>query len=548
VLCERAKGAVVIEVATRRISAESLRRRFGQDALMLDVTSRGDEPWVRFSPFFPHGDIPVPFSPGVCAASVEGIWQGLKVFERADVDVSKFAVTTMRGIKRSSRQYGAVLGHRAGVAGDRLLPYVEARRSIYLPSYRWVLDHYLRDLVAQLRRLAQDRVVVLLDYTTNCDVDDLSQPLSHACLIKRYIDRTWPTENRIPAASTSLDDPSVPPTMRDRTPSPPDPVDGDGLIHAAQEGVRALRADRKHGASWLSREAARLLARLTSDVPEAETARRLALVRDTARDLAEARPSMAALMNTAARIWQAGVQGPLEAAQQVARMHAEAERLIGAWESAAEEIAINARPLLAGSIFTLSRSGTVEAVLGRLARDDGEGERGVSRVIVAESRPGGEGIVLARALAAPGLDVALVPDAAMGAYIGEASAVVLGADSIRADGGVVNKVGSYPLALVAREAGIPVYALAETLKIAAPDFPLVFEPLEWPELPQSLPSGVTARSVGFELVPAALITAVITEAGVLDRARIAARARGAGEALAAFLAPGNSSSAQENTR
>jgi translation initiation factor 2B subunit (eIF-2B alpha/beta/delta family) len=261
----------------------------------------------------------------------------------------------------------------------------------------------------------------------------------------------------------------------------------------------------------------------------------LALVRDTARELAETRQSMAALANTVARFWQSGVQGTPEPTQQVQRMHAEAARLIVAWAAAAEEIAIIARPLLAGTVFTLSRSGTVEVVLARLAHADGESERRVRRVIVAESRPGGEGLGLARALAATGLDVTIVPDAAVGMFIGEASAVVLGADSIRADGGVVNKVGSYPLALVAREAGIPVYALAEMLKIAAPDFPLVFEPLEWPELPQSLPSGVTARSAGFELVPAALIAAVVTEAGVLDRTQIAVQAQQAGKALAPFL-------------
>ena len=42
-------------------------------ALILDVTSKGEEPWVRFSPFFPHGGIPVPNSPGVFAQSVEGL-------------------------------------------------------------------------------------------------------------------------------------------------------------------------------------------------------------------------------------------------------------------------------------------------------------------------------------------------------------------------------------------------------------------------------------------------------------------------------------------
>jgi len=45
-------------VASHRSSLDSLRRRWG-DGPILDLTSRGSEPWVRFSPFYPHGGIPV---------------------------------------------------------------------------------------------------------------------------------------------------------------------------------------------------------------------------------------------------------------------------------------------------------------------------------------------------------------------------------------------------------------------------------------------------------------------------------------------------------
>ena len=299
-----------------------------------------------------------------------------------------------------------------------------------------------------------------------------------------------------------------------------------------------VRLDREHGASWLSREAARLLASLTSDVPAAEARARLALVHRAARELAQARPSLAALANTVARVWRAGSEGggsvaAREAVMRLQRMHDEAERLIAGWSAAAEQIARYARPLLGETAYTFSRSGTVETVLVWLAQTGSE--PGLRRVIVSESRPGGEGIATARALSEAGLSVTLVPDAAMGAFVGEASAVVLGADSIRADGSVVNKVGSYPLALLAREAGVPVYVLAETLKIAAPAFPLVFEPLEWPEMPQPPAPGVELRSVGFELVPARLITAVVSEAGVLDRDQIAERSQEAGQALATLL-------------
>jgi len=169
-------------VESKRRKPETLAALYPQ-ALILDVTSQGMQPWIKFSPFYPHGNIPVPFSPEIVAASVEGIWQGLKVFEKIDIDVSKFAVTTMKNIKRSTRTSGAVLGHRAGVGGSALLSYGDARRQIYVPSYQWVLDHHLQAEIQQLKIEGQTQTVVLLDYETNGDLDNLSKPLSHAALI-----------------------------------------------------------------------------------------------------------------------------------------------------------------------------------------------------------------------------------------------------------------------------------------------------------------------------------------------------------------------------
>ncbi|KAB8139982.1 hypothetical protein F8S13_25880 [Chloroflexia bacterium SDU3-3] len=180
-----------ITLASRHTASATLERKH-PGAQIIDVTSRGPQPWVRFSPFFPHGGIPVPLSPQVAAASVEGIWQGLKVFAQADVDMATMANTSMRGIKRTARRYGAVLGHRAGVGGQRLLAYAEARRQIYLPAYRWVLDCRLQPEVAHLRTLAAQGPVVLLDYETNADIDNLARPLSHAALVIAYLRGAWP--------------------------------------------------------------------------------------------------------------------------------------------------------------------------------------------------------------------------------------------------------------------------------------------------------------------------------------------------------------------
>lgn len=175
---------VVIE--SRRRSREAIERQY-PGAVIVDVTSRGDEPWNRFSPFYPHGGIPVPFSPGVFAASVEGIWQGLKVFENAGIDLRKLENTTGKDLKRTTRRFGPVLGHRKGVASPELLPYVEARKLLYVPAYEWVLEHRLAELLAELARLAAERTLVLLDYETNCDLDDPSRPLSHASLVRRRL-------------------------------------------------------------------------------------------------------------------------------------------------------------------------------------------------------------------------------------------------------------------------------------------------------------------------------------------------------------------------
>jgi hypothetical protein len=167
---------------------------------ILDLTSKGQLPWLRFSPFYPIGDIPVPGWPGLTAACVEGIWQGLKRFEGEDhVDFATLRNASMRNLKRTSRAMGVagrprgkVLGHQFGPDGSVLLDYTSARRKIYLPAYRWVLENRLAGEVAQIRSMASSVPVILLDYETNPDVEDTSRPLSHSSLVKRFVEGNWP--------------------------------------------------------------------------------------------------------------------------------------------------------------------------------------------------------------------------------------------------------------------------------------------------------------------------------------------------------------------
>ena len=162
------------------------------NAIIADVTSHAKDGLVRLSPFYPHGGIPVPFSPGWTATCVEAIWQGLKVFEHAGIDTGLFSNDTMKDMKRTVRRFGRPLGHRKGVDGTELLGYIEARKQIYLPAYRWVLEHKVRDIVERLREASRSKTIVLLDYNTNCDVDDGSKPLSHAYLVKAYAEGLCP--------------------------------------------------------------------------------------------------------------------------------------------------------------------------------------------------------------------------------------------------------------------------------------------------------------------------------------------------------------------
>lgn len=172
--------------------AEKEAKKILSKVIILDVTSKSEGKWRRMSPFWPHCGIPVPFSEEVKAASVEGLWQGLKVFEKAGVDRMTMRDTSMRDLKRTERRFGACRGHQKGLFTEELLSYEEARNLIYIPSYKWVLDHKLQDLVAELKALAEDKVVVLLDYNLSEKVDDLSKPLSHAYLIKAYCEGLYP--------------------------------------------------------------------------------------------------------------------------------------------------------------------------------------------------------------------------------------------------------------------------------------------------------------------------------------------------------------------
>ena len=182
-----------IVIKNKKCSTDKIKREY-PDCVIIDVTSKAQDEFKKLSPFYPHYDIPIePFDQtNMYAVSVEGIWQGLKIFENEGWDISAILKNSMKGIKRTTRVHGRCLGHAYGDLRKRnykLLGYVEARKKIYVPAYKWVLENKCADLVNKIRIIAQHKTVILLDYNTNEDIENGNKPLSHAALIKKYINK-----------------------------------------------------------------------------------------------------------------------------------------------------------------------------------------------------------------------------------------------------------------------------------------------------------------------------------------------------------------------
>ncbi|MEM0335494.1 MAG: hypothetical protein QXT33_03695 [Thermofilum sp.] len=141
-------------------------------------------------------------------------------------------------------------------------------------------------------------------------------------------------------------------------------------------------------------------------------------------------------------------------------------------------------------------------------------------VVVAESRPGGEGAELAAELADAGVPTQLVVDSAVRFIMREVDKVLVGSEAIAANGANINKVGTSLIALAAHEARVRVFVVASSLKLSPET--LVGELLEIPEAdyewgPES-PGGrgkLKVRAPLFDVTPPQYIDAIVTERGLI---------------------------------
>jgi methylthioribose-1-phosphate isomerase len=146
-------------------------------------------------------------------------------------------------------------------------------------------------------------------------------------------------------------------------------------------------------------------------------------------------------------------------------------------------------------------------------------ERGrLEQVWVDETRPLNQGARLTTwELERAGVPHRLVTDSSAGTLMarGLVDRIVVGADRIAANGDVANKVGTYPLAVLAERHGLPFYVAApvSTIDPHTPHGEAI--PIEERD-PSELGASFPAVNFAFDVTPAELVTAIVTEAGVLE--------------------------------
>lgn len=147
------------------------------------------------------------------------------------------------------------------------------------------------------------------------------------------------------------------------------------------------------------------------------------------------------------------------------------------------------------------------------------------KVYDSETRPRYQGRIMAKNLAKNGIDVTMTTDSAAPFVISQndpdridIDLVIIGADVVGLDGSVLNKIGSYSLAMAAKNAGVPFYVATSLLKMrkdVASYRAIEIEKRDPTELWQKSLRGIKAINYAFDTVPPEYISGLITEFGIL---------------------------------
>jgi methylthioribose-1-phosphate isomerase len=234
---------------------------------------------------------------------------------------------------------------------------------------------------------------------------------------------------------------------------------------------------------------------------------------DSAADLlAAARPTAVNLRWAVDQVRAAGPDGALEAARAIEEREREATRRIAEHGAAlfgsGEQVLTHCNT---GALATTG-SGTALGVIEAAWRNGA-----VALVWVDETRPLNQGSRLtAWELERAGMPFKVITDSSAGLLMsrGQVDRVIVGADRIAANGDVANKIGTYALAVLARHHEIPFIVAAPTSTID-PATPAGADiPIEERDPSEVSPHGHPAANYAFDITPAKLVTALVTEEGV----------------------------------
>ncbi len=276
------------------------------------------------------------------------------------------------------------------------------------------------------------------------------------------------------------------------------------------QAVAAIAEDSVSGAVEIAEKSAEVLQRLARAEQDAPVATLRQQLLEVGWALISAHPTMAPLVNLVnAVLWKMEDQeAPDGARRAVAEVISDFKRRLRVHEAAIAETALRLIPE-DGQVLTNGRSTTVRAALRHAQR---AGRR--FKVICAEGRPACEGRALAAELAAGGLNVTLVIDALAIAMASQVQVVLVGADYLGAQG-LVNKVGTYGIALAAGAGGVPIYALCGSEKFLPPGYVPPAQ-ARWPaeQVWEDAPSNLTIINLYFDNTPLRALAGIVTEQGV----------------------------------
>ena len=301
------------------------------------------------------------------------------------------------------------------------------------------------------------------------------------------------------------------------------------VVDRYQEAVEAIQNMRVRGAPAIGVTAAYAMAIAARQIDSADHAYFLTKLNEAATEITSARPT-AVNLHWAVRRMLRVAEAEDDVANVPVRLLAEAQRVQDEDEEINRRMGDFGKDLLpdGGSVLTHCNTGALATsgfgtALGVIRASWEEGKR--FQIYNTETRPFLQGARLtAWEFQQLGIPATLIVDSAAGMLMerGRIGCVITGADRIAANGDTANKIGTYSLAVLARENGIPFYVAAPTSTI---DMSLITgEEIQIEERPAeevtqiqgvpTTPSGVSVINPAFDVTPHGYISAIITEAGV----------------------------------